>query len=1431
MGSFASTVRYCVLLSLSLNLLLPADAIGSSSWHEGGAEFAGGQSSGVDVSEGSVQLDRADPAAGNWTKLGDGVPSISLHEPFYNPASGQLLVPGQMGWLWRYDLELDRWSSELLRNMPHCWGEMVFDSDAQRFILFGSRWWDRGSYSFCNETWVLDVEDCTWTNVTKRVAPSPREDLEMALDEVNRVVVLFGGYRYGSLGETWSLDLATLNWSRVITTPEPSRRDDHHMVYDPDAKLCILHGGHYGQNPDPQSGTWAFNASNGTWSMFEFGDVWPYERYDRQQMVYDRSTDLIVLFEGTRTWTFNCTVGEWTRMAPTVEPAVADFEMTYSDAAGVTVLFGRNETDYMRNAVWTYDCTNDEWTEVALRELPIPKMYDSVSFDRVNGKAVVYGGYYEYYDASAETWSYDMRTNEWTRMRPAKTPLPLIYHGMTYDSKEGVHVLFGGASERYVWYTNDTWSYNLTKDSWTNVTTANSPPARTSGALAFDEGEGVVVLFGGNLWNSTKPMDTWKLDTATRTWTEIVTGERPPSRDYRTVYDRANRRIVAFSGPDLRWFAWTQWRNYNYTEVWALDVANGTWTNCSPPDSPLSREGFAVAYDEVRGETLLFGGSHRSYDFEKEGWVYIYENLSWSYNLSEREWTSTALTGPLVRREECSIGQDSATGAMFIITGWYRDFPDSLATQRFAGDVWASNLSTFLENGTYTSAPRDTGGEAFFGWLVCNATTDADTWLGLQLRGANSSGNLTTHPFIGPDGTSRTYYPGGTSRLDPALNGSRWVQYRAELRTYNPLMSPSLLNVTVGYNLRHTVRAVSPAGGETWAGPRTFSWEADDRDNDALTFDVLLVNATARLRIGAGLPDDSRSVDFDLVNVADGTYWMLVEAHDDDLDIPLWSNATSGEFTVLDTPPTVELLSPSNGAIVRSPIVKLMWNGSDVDGNSLFYRVLVSDVQFQPSSPPSTWTSTSARALEVGPLEDGKTYYWTVIPFDGRVEGLVVQIWSFTVAIPKNTPPSVILLSPDDGAVTTKGTIELRWDATDADGDPLSFQVYVSTVPFDVSGPPVPIASTLATSYTLTELTDRATYYWTVIADDSNGSRYGPYPWRFLVQLPPVNHPPVAGLLSPVDGSTVSTTSVRLEWTGSDPDGDLITFFLVLSLTPFDPATPPPFLTSTMTRSFVASDLVDGATYHWTVVPHDGRTNGTAPVVQSFKVMLPPPPNVAPRFASVPPTEATVGTQLVHQLAASDEDGDALTFMLLDAPAGMELDASSGRLEWTPASDQMGDNHVVVRVTDGRGGMTDQSFTIHVEAVPVPPHTRPWCRISLPTNGSTVKGRLTVNGTTGPGSMAVALAEVSVDGGDWLAATGIGNWTFLLDTSKLANGEHTLSARAFDGTDHSEVVSVHLTVDNKKKAHRIPGLEGIVASVALALAALTLARDRPYRKG
>ncbi len=92
----------------------------------------------------------------------------------------------------------------------------------------------------------------------------------------------------------------------------------------------------------------------------------------------------------------------------------------------------------------------------------------------------------------------------------------------------------------------------------------------------------------------------------------------------------------------------------------------------------------------------------------------------------------------------------------------------------------------------------------------------------------------------------------------------------------------------------------------------------------------------------------------------------------------------------------------------------------------------------------------------------------------------------------------------------------------------------------------------------------------------------------------------------------------------------------------------------------------------------------------------------APSITSTPPTGVTVGGLYRYAVTASDPDGDALSFFLDVAPAGMAIDSFTGLIEWTPGSTQAGTHAIIVRVADTRDQSATQSFSVSV-TVNIPP--------------------------------------------------------------------------------------------------------------------------------
>jgi hypothetical protein len=126
----------------------------------------------------------------------------------------------------------------------------------------------------------------------------------------------------------------------------------------------------------------------------------------------------------------------------------------------------------------------------------------------------------------------------------------------------------------------------------------------------------------------------------------------------------------------------------------------------------------------------------------------------------------------------------------------------------------------------------------------------------------------------------------------------------------------------------------------------------------------------------------------------------------------------------------------------------------------------------------------------------------------------------------------------------------------------------------------------------------------------------------------------------------------------------------------------------------------------------------------------------------------------------------------------------------------------------------EASGTVRIELPP------PFLAVARPAANSTVTGRFAVSGTAGHprADRGVVLVEVRIDNGDWKPARGNLTWSFSYDSTKLANGRHTLHVRAFDGTRYSAEETRQIEVKNEPPL-TVGGIPVLVLAVVVILMA------------
>lgn len=286
-----------------------------------------------------------------------------------------------------------------------------------------------------------------------------------------------------------------------------------------------------------------------------------------------------------------------------------------------------------------------------------PRYNHAMSYDSARGVTVLFGGYrYGNYDGGdfiGETWEFD--GTKWT-LRSTVGPSPRFAHGMVYDSRRAVTVLFGGYTDSQ--FDGETWEW----DGCTWVLRSSAGPAPRFGhAMSYDSARGVTVLFGGRS-GSTTFGSTWEWDGST--WTLRSTIGPSPRTTHGMAYD-VNRGVTVLFGGSGNGDTW-EWNGI----TWTLRSASG----------PSARSLLAMSYDSLRAVTVLFGGYHSTQSYGD----------TWEWNGST--WSLRSTGGPSPRSDHAMV-YDIGRGESVLFAGVIGTPPSQGAivvadTWSWNGDIW-----------------------------------------------------------------------------------------------------------------------------------------------------------------------------------------------------------------------------------------------------------------------------------------------------------------------------------------------------------------------------------------------------------------------------------------------------------------------------------------------------------------------------------------------------------------------------------------------------------------------------------------------------------------------------------------------------------------------------------------------------------------------
>jgi N-acetylneuraminic acid mutarotase len=232
-----------------------------------------------------------------------------------------------------------------------------------------------------------------------------------------------------------------------------------------------------------------------------------------------------------------------------------------------------------------------------------PARWDhTLSADSVTGNLLLFGGRDDAGAPLGDTWVFTIEENAWTPVE-GPAPSPRFGHAIAVNPEGRALYLFGGQANGDTFF-NDVWRFDLDSRSWEEVATSDTSPSPRYGTSAVLDGNGHLLVSHGFTFEG-RFDDTWSLDLATGTWSDIspAPGERPLKRClHEAVWDAGQNRMLLYGGCSSGFGPCPQ------GDLWAFDPATRIWIDLTPATSPAARSNPALVRDEADGAIWLIDG-------------------------------------------------------------------------------------------------------------------------------------------------------------------------------------------------------------------------------------------------------------------------------------------------------------------------------------------------------------------------------------------------------------------------------------------------------------------------------------------------------------------------------------------------------------------------------------------------------------------------------------------------------------------------------------------------------------------------------------------------------------------------------------------------------------------------------------------------------
>jgi hypothetical protein len=285
----------------------------------------------------------------------------------------------------------------------------------------------------------------------------------------------------------------------------------------------------------------------------------PAPRWDHA-LVADAERGRLILFGGRDaagaalgdTWIFDIESAVWTELSGEQPGARFGVAAAVDEGGGSVYLFGGQVGDTFFNDTWRYDLATDVWEAVDLGDgvAPSPRYGLGGVVDDA-GRFIISHGF-TFDGRFDDTWAFDPAGGGWADISPPADARPMqrCLHEQVWDAESGRMLLYAGCSSGFgPCPQGDAWTFDPVLGSWSEVTPATGPDARSNPAMTRSPAGSATLLVGG-LTEAGYAGDAWvgTLTDGAFAWTAVQPGGEAPSP--RASHDMAmlGDRVFLFGG-------------------------------------------------------------------------------------------------------------------------------------------------------------------------------------------------------------------------------------------------------------------------------------------------------------------------------------------------------------------------------------------------------------------------------------------------------------------------------------------------------------------------------------------------------------------------------------------------------------------------------------------------------------------------------------------------------------------------------------------------------------------------------------------------------------------------------------------------------------------------------------------------------------------